>query len=124
MPPHDAPALPPWEAHHYRDENARLLVRAIHFHRDNLLAGFSTVPVQDYAIRGDGENDDGALSLGALITLWLRSPDFSAHCFNCHGIARVFSLTGGDLWAVRAVCESCGFSCWRSLPEPAVEAVN
>lgn len=112
------PSTNPWQSMDYRDENARLLVRAIHRHADALLERFPRVPVQGYVIWDSDEFISGALPVGALVTLWNRLPEMHGDCELCrtrkslHGFA--FNVAD-DGWRIVAPCVQCASYAWRGF---------
>ncbi len=114
----EAPSTNPWAPANYRDEDARLLVRAMVQHRDALRAQHPWVPVQGYAVRDDSEHVSGALTVGALVTLWENALDLMyGKCPSCpEGHVWGFSISGGDTMWILAPCWLCGFISQRKLP--------
>ena len=123
MSDNEVPSTNPWETA-YRDENARLLVRGMLQHQGALLAQHPWVPVQGYAVFDDHlltPTDSGALTVGALVTLWERAPDLMhGKCPMCtDGYVWGFTILGGDttMW-IHGPCRECGFVSQRSVPAP------
>lgn len=115
----EVPSTNPWDAT-YRDESARLLVRGMLQHQGALLAQHPWVPVQGYAVQDENGTDSGALTVGALVTLWERAPDLMyGKCMMCtDGYVRGFTISGGDTMWILAPCQLCGFVSQRSVPAP------
>ena len=116
-------ALPTqWENHGYRDENARLLVRAIFQHHEALDDEHSFVPVQGYIIPNGANLPAVALTIGGLLTLWDYNGSFTSTCSNCKGLTLAFSVGGATKMGLFGCCIECGFPMWRTGEAEAIMA--
>lgn len=104
LPQHDTP----WIEAGYRDQDARLLVNAMHRQRDRLMRDAPDVPVQGYEVLDAERGESGALSCGTLISLWRCSPLCRGACPVCGELALAFTIGGkGTDWQVLGVCLYC-----------------
>jgi hypothetical protein len=118
-------ALPTqWESHGYRDENARLLVRAIFHNHKALFAEHAFVPVQGYIVSGDDDSlPPVVLTIGGLLRLWGNAGSFTATCSNCTGHALMFGAGGGTTtMGLFGCCVDCGSLIWRTGEADAIMA--
>jgi len=123
----DLPPLPPdaapWQSAGYRDENARLLVSAIHRRRGALLIEFPDVPVQGYDVILPEEGPAGAITCSVLISLWRESELCRGTCPHCDGTALALAFGGtGESWFVVGVCPLCGSYVFRPSEKGALFA--
>lgn len=104
---------PPWQKcatdAHARVDAIRGLVR----YGGRLLAGHPEIPLELVPWPWS------PTSIGALLTLWDRSPWFGGSCPECDSTSRGWSAVGlGQRGSVNGVCLACGTSLIRQSPLP------
>lgn len=113
----EPPETAPWQDTGCRDENARLLVDAMHRRRAELARDFPFVPVQGYEVLPANLGETGALTCGVLCSLWEHSALCSGTCPMCDRqvLALSFGITD-DEWVITGVCRNCGYLAQRIVP--------
>jgi len=128
--PSDLPPLPPdatpWQSAEYRDENARLLIGAMHRQCDALGERYPDTPVQGFDVIPLDQGPAGAITCGVLITLWRQSELCRGQCPHCPGTALALAVGGTpETWYVTGVCPLCGTYVYReNKPDELLDALE
>jgi hypothetical protein len=115
---------PAWPATVYRDENARLLVRAIYTHREALVAHHADVPVQGYSVGDRMKAEARPMTIQSLLALWAHAEELVGPCHYCYGgVARAMGCGGISEWYAFAPCDQCGHVLTRAFHRDLLSAI-